>query len=221
MTSRVTAALAAAVVAASVIEAATACHSGGTNASGSATSMSPSASPTGGQSAGTAAGSASPTPVGPSKASLTTCQTAELALAVDGSQADAAAGSTYYPVNFTNTSATACAMAGFPGVSFVTDADQTGRQIGAAAQRNPQYGSTPVTLEPHAHAHAWLQVADAGNYPAASCHPVTAHALRIYPPDETAAGYVTQDFPACAVDSAQLLTILPVRPGKGAMGSTP
>jgi hypothetical protein len=142
-------------------------------------------------------------------------------MTVDNSQADGAAGSTYYPLDFTNTSAAACAMAGYPGVSFVTAANPTGRQIGAAAQRNPAFGATVVRLEPDGHAHVWLQVAAAGNYPEASCHPVTAHGLRVYPPDETEAGYVPENFSACAATSAPLLTVMPVRSGKGAQGKTP
>jgi len=112
-------------------------------------------------------------------------------------------------------------MTGYPGVSFVTAANVSGHQIGAAAERDPQYGATVVRLAPHGHAHAWLQVGSAGNYPETSCHPVTAHGLRVYPPNQTRAGYVAQDFPACALGSAGLLTILPLRPGKGAQGSTP
>ena len=149
------------------------------------------------------------------------CTSAALSMSVDISQAGAAAGSAYYPVDFTNISATECAMTGYPGVSFVTVANDSGRQIGAAAQRDPQYDATEVRLAPHGHAHAWLQVGGAGNYPESSCHPVTAHGLRIYPPDQTQAGYVVRDFPACALASAGLLTILPLRPGTGAQGSTP
>lgn len=218
MHSRVSATLAAAVTAAGVIATATGCHSGTTSASGGGTA---SAGPRAGTS-DESASSAGPTSAGSgTPAGTAQCATAVLTVAVDNSQADAAAGSTYFPVDFTNTSATACAMAGYPGVSFVTAANASGRQIGAAAARDPQYGATVVRLAPHGHAHAWLQVGSAGNYPETSCHPVTAHGLRIYPPNQTRAGYVAQDFPACALGSAGLLTIMPLRPGKGAQGSTP
>ena len=79
-------------------------------------------------------------------------------------------------------------MYGFPGVSFVTAATGTGLQIGAAAQRSRAFAKVAVRLAPGGTAHAWLKVAVAGNYPATSCHPATAHWLRIYPPGETAAG---------------------------------
>lgn len=219
MHSRVSATLAAAVAAVAVIAAATGCNAGTTSTT--STTGGSGAAGTEGQSASSAA-RASGTPGSPgSPASAAQCATAALTVAVDNSQADAAAGSTYFPVDFTNTSGTACAMTGYPGVSFVTAANVSGHQIGAAAARDPQYGATVVRLAPHGHAHAWLQVGSAGNYPAPSCHPVTAHGLRIYPPNQTKPGYVPQDFPACALASAGLLTILPLRPGRAAQGSTP
>jgi hypothetical protein len=204
------------VLAVTVTTLATACHS--TTTSGSGPSTSPSGGSGGSQSAGTS-GSASPT--GPAAGGLATCTTASLRMTLDSSQADGAAGSTYYPIDFTNTSADACAMAGYPGVSFVTAATEAGRQLGAAAQRNPQFGSVAVRLDHDGHAHAWLQVAQAGNYPASACSPVTAHGLRIFPPDQTQAGYIQQDFPACALTSAQVLTIMPLRSGEGTRGTAP
>ena len=70
-------------------------------------------------------------------------------------------------------------------------------------------------------AHAWLQVAEAGNYPAATCQPVKAHWLRVYAPAERPAVYVSHAFDACASDSAPLLTVMPVRSGRGIQGTTP
>jgi hypothetical protein len=149
------------------------------------------------------------------------CRTGGLRISVDSGQADGAAGSTYYPIDFTNTSTAACTLDGYPGVSFVAATDSSGRQIGAAAQRNPEFGPEQVRLAPGGEAHAWLQVGAAGNYPDSTCQPATAQGLRVYPPGETEAGYVQQDFPACAGLAAQLLTIMPVRVGKGSAGSVP
>ena len=47
------------------------------------------------------------------------------------------------------------------------------------------------TLSPGQTVHAELQVADAQNYPAAGCGLVTAHWLKIYPPNQTAPLYVS------------------------------
>jgi hypothetical protein len=70
-------------------------------------------------------------------------------------------------------------------------------------------------------AHAWLQVAQAGNYPASACRPVTAHWLRVFPPGNTVASYVDVSFSACASASTPLLTVTPVRSGHGVRGVTP
>ena len=65
---------------------------------------------------------------------------------VNASQAGGAAGSTYVPVDFSNTSGSPCGLYGYPGMSFVTAGDGSGSQIGAAAQENPSFGKVPVQL---------------------------------------------------------------------------
>jgi hypothetical protein len=100
-----------------------------------------------------------------------------------------AAGSTYLPITFTNTSGTSCTLYGYPGVSFVSD-PSGGPQIGAAATRNPQTPSQVVTLAAGATAHATLQLVTAQNFPPSKCKITTAHWLRVYPPGETAPIYL-------------------------------
>ena len=167
------------------------------------------------QAPGAAAGTGSGT------ADLAACESASLRVTVDASQAGGAAGSTYYPVDFTNTSSSPCGLYGYPGVSFVTADSSAGRQIGAAAQQNPGFGKVAVRLTAGGVAHAWLQVGEAGNYPAASCQPVTAHWLRVFAPGETEALYVNHAFDACSSASAPLLTVMPVRSGQAVQGTTP
>ena len=166
------------------------------------------------------ASSAAPSTV-PGLSGVTVCQSAALTVTVDTSQAGGAAGSVYYPVNFTNTSGEPCGLYGYPGMSFVTAGGGAGQQIGAAAQRDPAFGDLSVRLPADGVAHAWLQVAQAGNYPASACQPLTAHWLRVFPPGDTAATYVGVSFSACASASAQLLTVTPVRSGQGVRGVTP
>jgi hypothetical protein len=149
------------------------------------------------------------------------CRTASLLITIDDSLAGGAAGSTYYPLNFTNTSAAPCALYGYPGVSFVAVPVGTGAQIGAAAKRSSSFGKVTVRLAPGGMAHAWLQVTVAGNYPASVCQPVTARWLRVYPPGETVAGYVGHAFNACSSTSTAVLTVLPVRAGHALAGVTP
>lgn len=148
------------------------------------------------------------------------CRTSQLAITVDKRQASAAAGSVYYPINFTNTGAAACTLFGYPGVSFVTG--RSGSEIGAPATRNHGVPSVTVTLQPGGHAHASLQVVDAGNYSASYCHPVTAHLLRVYPPNQTAAGYAPFTVRVCSAKLPKKLgsplVIDPARAGKGKRG---
>ena len=192
---------------------ATAPQSGATSTGGTTSSH----QPTG------AAGSGSPaasTPA-PGLNGLAACQSASLQVTVNASQAGSAAGSTYYPVEFTNTSSSACGMYGYPGVSFVTAGSSAGTQIGAAAQENPAFGKLAVRLAPGGVAHAWLQVAAADNFPASSCQPKTVSWLKVFPPDQTVAIYVSHSFDACASAGTPLLFVMPVRAGQGSRGVTP
>src|SRR5579859_2738971 len=125
------------------------------------------------------------TSAGPAPAA---CRTGSLEVRVDATQAGAATGSTYYPIDFTNTSASACDLNGFPGVTVVTARGATGRQLGAAAQQDPDFDPVAVRIVPGGHAHAWLQVGAAGSYPAAACEPTAASWVRVSAPGSPAAG---------------------------------
>ena len=126
-----------------------------------------------------------------------------------------AAGSTYYPLEFTNVSSAACTLFGYPGVSFVTG--NGGSLIGRAASRNPAVSSTLVTIAAGGTAHATLQVVDAMNYPNSDCHLVTAHVLKIYPPNQTAPIYLSFTAPACSsrAKAIHILSVEAVQPGNG------
>jgi hypothetical protein len=152
--------------------------------------------------------SASPTPAGPPP-----CPTSALNASVGNG--NGAAGSTYYPLEFTNASSTACTLFGYPGVSFVTGTG--GSQIGRAASRNPVVSSALVTLAPGATAHATLQVVNAMNYPEADCHLVTARTMKIYPPNQTAPIYLSFNAPACSSHSksVHILAVEAVQSGNG------
>jgi hypothetical protein len=169
-----------------------------------------------------AAGTGSPAASGAASVNgLAVCHSASLHVTVNTAAAGAAAGSTYYPVDFTNTSGSACGMYGYPGVSFVTAGSGTGAQVGAAAQENPAFGKLAVRLAPGGVAHAWLQVSEAGNFPAHACKPQTVEWLKVFPPDQTVAVYVSHSFDACAAMGAPLLFVMPVRTGLGVRGVQP
>ncbi len=163
-----------------------------TQGTGGSASAPPSVSPA----ASTSAAAASPNPAASTSAAVTGCATSALKVAVNTAKPGAAAGSIYYPVDFTNTSASTCTLFGYPGVSFVTG--PSGTLMGRAATRNPVKPAATVTLAPGQVAHATLQVAAAGNYSPAQCKPVTAHWLRVYPPNQTAALDVPFSTQACS-----------------------
>ena len=128
-------------------------------------------------------------------------------------QGNGAAGSAYYPVDFTNTSGGACTLFGYPGVSFVTGVG--GDQIGRAASRNPALASELVTIAAGGVAHSALQVVNAENFSDAACHMVTALWLKIYPPNQTAPLYLSFTARACSARarSVNILAVEAVRPG--------
>jgi Protein of unknown function (DUF4232) len=136
------------------------------------------------------------------------CTTAGLAAAIG--PGGGAAGSSYYPIQFTNKGSSACSLYGYPGVSFVTPA---GHQIGASATEDPTFPRRLVTLAAGATAHAELRVADAQNYPVSACHPVPVHRLKIYPPGQTAALTLGFTSMGCTNTSVQILGVQTVQPG--------
>jgi hypothetical protein len=160
--------------------------------------------------------SASPSAVHPATAQPVTagpgmCTTGDLRLSIGPS--NGAAGSVYYPLQFTNTSDVTCTMYGYPGVALVSQ--QGGSLVGPAAVRNPTFHAGVVTLAPGGVAHASLQVAVAANYTASACVPVTGHSLQVYPPGNYAALYVPFTAQMCSkpVGDGSTLGIYVVRTG--------
>ncbi len=195
-----------------------ACGSAG-SPSGASSASSPASTPA------TSGASSTPASAAPgTSAAAAACATSALRIAVDTTGGGAAAGSTYYPIDFTNTGSAACTLFGYPGVSFVTGSTG-GSEIGQPASRNSGAAATVVTLAPGGAAHAILQVVDAGNYSASACHPVTAHWLRVYPPGQTAPGYAAFTTQVCSAklpaNLGSPLSVYPVRPGKGQPGQAP
>ncbi len=202
---------------------AAACGSTSSNSSaGSKASTAATAATTGASAASSAPQpTAATTPATPpSSPSAPACSPADLSAAVNSSRGGAAAGSTYYPLNFTNTSKSSCYLYGYPGVSFVTS--PSGSQIGEPASRNPAVAPSTVILSPGGTAHVTIQVVDALNYSKSDCKPVTAHWLKVYPPGQFTALYVKFSSLTC---SAQLpaklgspLTVDAVKGGQGQPG---
>ncbi|HEU5416106.1 MAG TPA: DUF4232 domain-containing protein [Streptosporangiaceae bacterium] len=197
----------------------TACSSGGSPSAGAAPTVTvTSTAPAGG---GTAAGASSAGTGGTGGGASGSggaggpapCATA--GLRVTTGQANGAAGSVIVPLEFSNTGTASCTLYGYPGVSFVTGQD--GSQIGASAGQDPATPRQQVTLAPGGTAHALLQVAVAQNFPATRCKPATAHLLKVYPPGQTAALYVSYTAATCSNPSKAVRTLMvqTVQPGAG------
>jgi hypothetical protein len=155
-------------------------------------------------------------------AAASQCPASALHVSVNRTRGGAAAGTDYVALDFANISTHSCVLFGFPGVSWVSG--HPGRQLGDAASRVTSYPPVNVTVAAGSVAHAWLGIADAGNFPASVCHPVTAHWLRVYPPDQYASQYVPFSAQVCSAKitgGSTPLSVMPVRPGPGTSGIVP
>jgi hypothetical protein len=137
------------------------------------------------------------------------CATSGLVVWLD-TRGDAAAGSAYYPLRFTNLTDRRCTLYGYPGVSAV---DLRGRRLGSAASRDRAFTPGVVVLEPGATATGTLRITDASNFSPTDCRPVTAAGLRVYPPGRTASKLVPFPFRACSLAGPVYLSVRAVRPG--------
>ena len=141
------------------------------------------------------------------------CATSDLAVWLGLGQGGAAAGSTYYPLEFSNVSHHRCRLFGFPGVSA-----RNSRQLGDAATRDGSRPAQSVTLSPGATAHTVLQIVDVFNFPLHRCKPATARDLRVYPPNQRSPTEVPFSFKACSRKGETFLSVQPIRAGVGVPG---
>jgi hypothetical protein len=131
-------------------------------------------------------------------------------------QGNGAAGTIYYPLEFTNLSGHACSMDGFPGVSAIS---RGGQQLGSPANWESGGGfGTPrtVIVAAGATAHAVLAYHDVEVSTAAGCDAVSTTAeLRVYPPGQRGAAFAFFDLQACSHAGPAYLSVGPVQPGPG------
>lgn len=174
-------------------------------------SASPSASPT--ASTASPSGSAAPRPTGTSTSAPIDgqCDTGSLTGSIQPGEGGAA-GSTEVTLVLTNGGSSACALQGWPGVSFVGDGN--GTQLGAPADLDRSAPHPTVTLQPGGTAQAPLKIVQALNYSKADCNPQQADGFRVYPPGSTASLFVKDaDATACRSASISLLTVGALVPG--------
>ncbi|HUB39579.1 MAG TPA: DUF4232 domain-containing protein [Streptosporangiaceae bacterium] len=120
-----------------------------------------------------------------------------------------AAGTIYYPVEFTNVGSKACTLTGYPGVSAVS---KSARQIGLAATRVKSVTVHTVTVKPHQTVHAVLGVVEPGLI--TGCHDAAADGLKVYPPNEKSRMLVL-NFSFTACKNKPFLRVYPVTQGIG------
>ena len=126
-----------------------------------------------------------------------------------------AAGSTYYPLEFTNVSGHTVTIRGFPGVSAVNYHGQ----LGSPAAWEHTAAPRTVTLANGATAHTTLRIVNARNFGGAKT--ATATALKIYPPNQKTATHIYFTFPALVKKGTTYMMVTsPIMPGAGIPGGT-
>ncbi|HWG03334.1 MAG TPA: DUF4232 domain-containing protein [Trebonia sp.] len=139
--------------------------------------------------------------------SIGRCGAGQLSVWLNASSENGAAGSTYYNLDFTNTSGTECHLYGYPGVSVI---GANGGQLGASAQRNSVIPARYVNIGPGQTAHAVLRYADV--QVTSGCKPAAGAFLKVYPPDEKGSRLAFFSLPSCTT-GAGYLQIERVQPG--------
>ena len=133
-------------------------------------------------------------------------------LAVD--QGNGAAGTIYYPLEFTNLSPHTCYLYGYPGVSAL---GRNGNRLGSPAGWGSLRGARIVNLAPGATAHTLLAYHDAVVTTESGCDPVDSTAnLQVYPPGQRSATFAAFSFEACSHTGPIWMNIVePIIPGVG------
>jgi hypothetical protein len=144
-------------------------------------------------------------------AAVPECTSANLAVWISPELANGAAGTIYYPLDFTNISNHTCFLVGWPGVSAVNG---NLKQLGAAAVRDSFIPRRFVDVAPGGTAHATLLWEDAVVFNP-GCGRVTASFLNVYAPDQRSARIAFFDNPVCTVKNHTYMRIWRIQPGVG------
>jgi Protein of unknown function (DUF4232) len=127
-------------------------------------------------------------------------------------------GGTYYTLEFTNVSARACRLYGYPEVSAYAGGLAGGTQIGSAAAHDTSARPQPVTLAPGQTAHSVLLVASTGTFQPTACAPVTAPELRVTLPDQVRPAFVPISVSACSKKGPEFMSVQAIQPRPGIPG---
>lgn len=137
---------------------------------------------------------------------------------VTGTGGRPAPGGTYYTLEFTNVSARACSLYGYPQVSAYAGQGMGGIQIGSMAAHDTSIRPRPVMLAPGQTAHAVLLVASTQTFQRTACVQVTVAELRVTPPDQVRPAFVPIRLPACSKKGPEFLSVQAIQPRAGIPG---
>jgi hypothetical protein len=155
------------------------------------------------------ASSASAAPAAPS-ALIPVCTAGNLAVWVNADAGSGAAGTFYYPLEFTNTSNHTCRTWGWPGVSAT---NLSGHQLGDAAGRLSNYTPKWVNIAARGTAHALFAYGNA-EVQTSGCKPTNASLIKVYAPNQRSADYGFFSLPACTVGGKHVyLRVSAIAPG--------
>lgn len=127
-------------------------------------------------------------------------------------------GGTYYTLEFTNVSARACSLYGYPDVSAYAGDQAGGIQIGSAADHDTSVRPQPVMLAPGQTAHSVLRVTSTGTFQPTTCGQVTAPELRVMLPDQVRPAFVPIRLSACSKKGPEFLSVQAIQPRPGVPG---
>ncbi|MET1152741.1 DUF4232 domain-containing protein [Arthrobacter sp.] len=147
--------------------------------------------------------SAAASPEASGSAADGSCSAGQLSAVVETEPGGGAAGSVYRTLVLTNTGDTSCTLAGYPGVSYV---DAKGKQVGAAADRDPDATTVAVTVAPGGTAAAQLRQTNAQNY-GEECGLTEVAGVKVYPPNRKDSLVAEQETVGCSDDSVVLMTV--------------
>jgi hypothetical protein len=141
------------------------------------------------------------------RAAAAACSAASVEVWLGLNPDGATAGTTFYPLEFSNISKHACSLFGYPGVSAV---GSSGHRIGPPAEHGgPRHR---VTLQPGRTAHALLGIVQAGFI--SGCHGAKGAGLEVFPPGQTVRQPIDSfSFPACK--SKVFMHVMSVQSGIG------